>query len=139
MTVPQAAAAMGVTCAQVRNWLHEGAPVARAGQRGRGHAALVDVAELTTWLRARERVPSEESHRQLAADLVADVAAVLIAGWRARTDPAKLRDAGRVVSEFAILAASVHARLGLPELTPADWPADIQQIVAGLQNFRQLR
>lgn len=138
-TIPQAAGAMGVSVARVRAWVRDGAPVVRPGHRGRGHAALVDVPALAAWLHARELAPIEESHRALACALVADIAAVVIARWRARTDPAKLRDAGAVVTEFEALAAAVHERLGLPELSPEDFPAEIKQIVEGLRHFREPR
>jgi phage terminase Nu1 subunit (DNA packaging protein) len=136
-TIPQAAAEMGVPVAQIRAWLRNGAPVARPGQRGRGHAALVDVAALQTWLRSRE--PLEESHRAIARDLVGDMAAIVVARWRARSDPQKLRDAGVVVAEFATLADAVHERLGLPALSSDEWPLEIKQMCSALNNFRELR
>jgi len=100
---------------------------------------MVDVAELAAWLQAREQAPAEEHYRTLARDLVADIAAVVVGRWRARTDPGKLRDAGAVVAEFSTLADAVHERLGLPVLSPEEWPLEIKQIVSALNNFRQAR
>jgi len=132
-----------VSVARVRGWLREGAPVVRPGQRGRGHAALVDPAALTAWLQARESsnrtLASDLDHRDLARRLVADIAAIKVAAYRARSDPGKLRDAGSVVAEFATLAQAVHERLGLPPPSPDDWPAEIKQICSALNNFRELR
>lgn len=138
-TIPQAAGLMGVPVARVRAWVRGGAPVVRQGHRGRGHAALVDVNALAAWVQTRERYPIEEAHRAIARDMVADMAAVVIARWRARTDPGKVRDAAAVVTEFEALAAVVHERLGLPELSPEDFPAEIKQIVEGLRHFREPR
>lgn len=138
-TILQAASQMGVPVARVRGWLRAGAPILRPGQRGRGHAALVDVEALEAWLQSREQAPAEEHYRAIARNLVADIAAVVIGRWRARTDPGKLRDAGAVVAEFEALAAVVHERLGLPELPPDDFPASIKQIVEWSQHFRQSR
>jgi hypothetical protein len=42
------------------------------------------------------------------------------------------------VSQFSLAAGAIHSRLGLPELTPANWPAEVVQLAkmaVELQHF----
>lgn len=56
-TIPEAAELLGRSPQTLYRWVRLGAPVCRPGSPGRGHAALVRVAELTAWWTARRSPP----------------------------------------------------------------------------------
>lgn len=82
MPVDAAARVLGVPVGTVRRWIRDGAPVARRGRRGRGHAVLVDPEAVTRW---REAVEQGECAAVLAElehaipSLVADAALQVLA------------------------------------------------------------
>lgn len=53
LTLPKAAAALGVSPRTLGRWIDAGAPVARRGRRGRGDATLIDPAAVRAWRRAQ--------------------------------------------------------------------------------------
>jgi len=63
-SLSQAAIDLGVSARAVRRMLEGGAPVARAGHRGRGKAALVDPAAIRGWLASRHVAPADDAHLQ---------------------------------------------------------------------------
>ncbi len=121
LPLAEAAKVLGTSVPTLHRWIASGAPVARAGRRGRGHAALVDPDAVAAWRRA------QAAHDGATAALVAHgtraetvsdaVAERLFELWQRRElevfgvprhQTAKL--AGFVWHQVAV---ALHAHLGL--------------------------
>lgn len=100
LPIDAAAQALGVPAGTVRRWCREGLPH-RPGRRGRGHAALVQLATVRAWQRGGPTVDV----LQLAQALPARIAQQIAAQYAALDYPAKRADA-RVFAACWFVAAS---------------------------------
>jgi hypothetical protein len=75
LPIADAAAVLGVPVGTLRRWCREGAPVARPGRRGRGHALLVDPAAVLAWRAADTRAATALEIAAVIPELLADAAA----------------------------------------------------------------
>ena len=129
VTVPEAARELGLTERQLRHAMRNGAPVVHRGHRGRGNssATLLDVEAVAAWLQARGD-PSEAARRQQAREMVAAIADAIVALYRSQSAPRKAQAAAAHVLTFQLAADGVRGQLGLPPITPAEFPEAIRQM-----------
>lgn len=111
--LPEAARALGLSTRQLERDIVAGAPVARRGSRGRGHATLVDVVALEAWRRSRD-----DRLRMYAAELPELIAGAVWAAFVAETGPHKRALAGALASAWyqVSTAALDRARRDVPDL-----------------------
>jgi hypothetical protein len=93
------------------------APVARAGHRGRGKAALVDPAAIRGWLASRHVAPADDAHLQAFAAMVPETVAA--AAWEVFVEssgPHKLAVARAMMSVWYRATTALLDVAGAPEL-----------------------
>jgi len=103
LSVSDAAALFGVTSKTVRCWIRAGMPPARAGGKGPGAGALIDVDSAVTWLEQVRRPDARE--RRVAREIAAAAAAVRTIADRDRFRLAQLR---AVADRIAPLVAKMN-------------------------------
>ena len=116
LPLDQAALQLGVAPVTLRRWIAQGAPVARAGQRGRGRRALVDPVAIAAWRAAPAAVEGP-----IAPTLTFKRAEALIAGACAEVyslAAAAPRDFGAAEVIAALgyrIVVAIAEELGAPE------------------------
>lgn len=116
-TVPLTAAArkLNVSVPTLRRWMADGAPVARRGRRGRGGAALLDVAAIEAW---RGTGAATDLLHVLAAEVPELVAGAVEEAFRAATGPHKRAFAGHLALAWFEVTSRLLDRLrrDVPEI-----------------------
>ena len=130
LPVNQAAAALGVPCGTLRRWLREGCPAVTRGRRGRGHAALVDPAQVLQWREAGER---DRIYLELAGAVPAVLARATCESARRAEGIDKRRLAGVLAAAWYLNTAAVldHLRESCPAVPDVDkdaFPDEIEQL-----------
>lgn len=131
LTLPAAAADLGVSTPTLRRWLRQGAPVSRRGHRGRGRAALVDPAAIRAW---RNPTTTGIDARVLAAVLPERIAQVLAEAHRQIDGPHKRAAAGVIAGAWYCATVAV-----LDELREHDHEvAELDAIPEVIERLRKI-
>lgn len=128
LPIAAAAAAAGVSAPTLRRWIAAGAPVARRGRRGRGGAALIDVAAIEAW---RGTGASTDALRAFAGEVPQLVADAVDETFRELVGPHKRSSAGPLAACWFQVASALLDRLRrdapeIPELSAI--PERIEQL-----------
>lgn len=131
LPLPAAARALSVSEATLRRWIRRGAPQARRGRRGRGHACLIDVAAITAW---RGHHGPSPGLRVFASEIPELVAAAVDECFRAITGPHKRASAGVLAATWYVVTVRLLDRLH------ADLPGlqDVGELPEMIQRLRQI-
>lgn len=123
LPVQDAARALGVTVRTLRRDLAAGAPVVRRGGRGRGRAALVDVAAIEAWRRCRSQAAAtDDVLRVIAAEIPEILAAACHTAFVTIDGPHKRQAAGILAGAWYLASVAVLDHLRridptLPDVT----------------------
>lgn len=123
-----AAAELKIGEATLRRWIAQGAPVSRRGTRGRGRAALVNVAAIRAW-RSPTRTGIDAC--VLAAVLPERIATALHDAHQHVAGPGKRQAAGVLALAWHVASCAVtdELRRYAPELLDVgDLPASIERL-----------
>lgn len=132
LPVEQAAAAMDTPVGTFRRWMRRtDFPVVRAGQRGRGHAALVDVAKVREW-RARVAAAPAGGAGLQAEELPGVLGQAFAEAFRKVEGPDKRRTAGLLAASWHTVATNLLEILrdrgqDVPEINAL--PEQIEQLL----------
>ena len=122
------AVALGLTVRQLRYAVHQGAPVARRGHKGRGGATLVVPAAISAWMQERGDYTAVQARWKIAREFERTLAESLVLLVRNEDGPHKRALARSHVLTFEFTANRQRSQLGLPPLERCEWPACISQM-----------
>lgn len=124
----RAAAELGVPTGTLRRWVRQGCPVVHRGHRGRGHAALVDPAQVLQWRQAGAR---QQVYLELASAVPTVIAHAACDSMRLANGIDKKRLAGVQAATWYVATNAVLDHLrercpAVPELAVV--PDEIEQL-----------
>jgi len=129
LPIAAAARALGIRPGTLRRWMREGCPVASRGQRGRGHAVLVDPEAVRTWRAADQR---DQVLLELAGDVPRLLAAAIDDAYRQAQGIDK-RKLGEILAATWFVGANalldhLRARCAAVPQLPPELPAQIDRL-----------
>lgn len=115
LTVSAAARVLGVPPGTLRRWIRQGCPTVDRGQKGRGHACLVDVEAVLAWRRASR---SDALILELAGELPNVLAAASLQAFTQIAGNDKPRMAGVLAGTWYLMASATldYLRAKCPEV-----------------------
>jgi len=142
VTIPRAVVIFEVTEKTVRSWIRAGLPVLKAGAKGSGNGALVDLAELIPWYLEEnaldvaktrlasaqaEKFEAENALRRAEVASIADVARFVsehnqAARAKLLSIPAKLSPQLKDIHDPNVIAAGIRAEISAALAELAEWP-----------------
>lgn len=123
----EAARALNTSETTLRRWIAAGAPVARRGRRGRGHAALVDVEAVRAWRLAKPG-DDEAALRAMAAHMPELLADAVFEAFRLAPDKRGAAWTAVAAWQLSALAILDHLAERVGELPAPEIPEKVEYL-----------